>query len=306
MTITEAHPFSLRQMQYAVAVAETLSFRRASELCHVAQPSLSAQIAQMETALGVALFERNRKRVLITPAGNEILERARVLLRDAADIARAARRLGDPLSVTLRLGVIPTISAYLLPHAAPSLAKAFPRLSVQWLEEKTERLVQQLQDGTLDGAIVAREAQLGDVVHQEIAKDEFVLAAPWTARPGREAAALPLSELRGEHVLLLAEGHCLHQQISGLCTRAKASESEFHATSLPTLVQMVAAGAGITLLPKLALTVERQRARLRIRTFQRPVPHRTIVLIWRNGSPLQETMRKVAAEVRAAYPSDAR
>jgi len=293
-------------MQYAVAVAETLSFRKASELCHVAQPSLSAQIAQLEAALGVALFERNKKRVLITSPGKEILERARVLLRDADDIWHSVRRLGDPLSGTLRIGLIPTISAYLLPSVAPALAKAFPRLSVQWLEEKTERLVEQLQAGTLDGAIVAREAKLGDVAHEVIAKDEFVLAAPVKARLGRDTAALPLSELRGEHVLLLAEGHCLHHQISGLCTRAKASESEFHATSLPTLVQMVVAGAGITLLPKLALKVERTRARLRIRTFERPAPHRTIVLIWRNGSPLGETMKTVAAEVRGAYPSDAR
>lgn len=304
MTITlEPHPFSLRQWQYAVAVADTLSFRKAGERCHVSQPSLSAQIAQLEESIGVRLFERDKRRVLVTGAGRESLDRARTLLREADDLLQAVRRAGDPLTGTLRIGVIPTISAYLLPHIVPALGANFPRLTVQWLEDKTEVLVDHLSTGTLDAAIVALESEIGEVEWEALGKDEFVLAAPASARLAHQPAALHLRELRGEEVLLLGEGHCLHDQISGLCARAKASESEFHATSLATLVQMVAAGVGITLLPRLALPVERKRARLRIRSFARPAPHRTIVLAWRRRSPLQQAMTALALAMRKAYPA---
>src|SRR5215469_18409680 len=152
MTITALapHPFSLRQLQYAVAVAELLSFRKAAEACHVSQPSLSAQLAQLEEALGVRLFERDRRHVLVTTAGKELVERARRVLREADDLAAAARRAGDPLAGTLRIGVIPTISPYLLPSATPALRSAYPRLTTVWVEDKTDALVRSLEAGTLD------------------------------------------------------------------------------------------------------------------------------------------------------------
>src|SRR5262245_58308437 len=131
IVIHSPHPFSLRQLQYAVAVAETLSFRRAAERCGVSQPSLSAQLAELEAALGVVLFERDRRRVLPTTAGRELVERAAKILLEAGDLAQAARRVGDPLAGTLRVGVIPTVSPYLLPEIAPVLRKQFPRLALQ-------------------------------------------------------------------------------------------------------------------------------------------------------------------------------
>src|SRR5438105_2818756 len=134
------HPFTLRQLQYAVAVADALSFRKAAESCHVSQPALSAQLARLETALGVMLFERDRRRVLPTDAGRALVERARRLLVEADDLLESARRLRDPLAGTLRLGVIPTISPYLLPKAAPALRRRFPKLTALWIEEKTETL----------------------------------------------------------------------------------------------------------------------------------------------------------------------
>ena len=140
-------PFSLRQLQYALAVSETLSFRRAAEKCRVAQPSLSAQIAQLEDALGVQLFERDRRRVLVTQPGRQILDRAQRLLNDAEDLATAAKQVGDPLGGSLRIGVIPTISPYLLPSVTPALRAAYPRLSLQWIEEKTPSLVRALASG---------------------------------------------------------------------------------------------------------------------------------------------------------------
>src|SRR5689334_10845674 len=149
---------SLRQLEYAVAVADTLSFRRAAEQCHVSQPSLSAQIAQLEGAIGVKLFERDRRRVLLTAGGRELIERARQVLVQAEDLVEAARRVGDPLSGTLRIGIIPTISPYLLPSVAPKLRKSFARLNIVWVEEKTDVLKQRLDAGVLDAAILALEA----------------------------------------------------------------------------------------------------------------------------------------------------
>ena len=149
------HAASLRQLQYAVAVADTRSFRRAAQQCGVSQPSLSAQLAQLEGALGVRLFERDRRRVLPTPAGDALIERARRVLIDADDLVDAARRLGDPLAGPLSIGVIPTISPYLLPAAAPAIRRAHPRLSVRWVEDKTETLARELHAGRLDAALLA-------------------------------------------------------------------------------------------------------------------------------------------------------
>src|SRR5215831_8961268 len=149
------HPLSLRQLQYAVAVADARSFRRAAERCRVAQPSLSAQIAQLEAGLGVRLFERDRRRVVPTEAGQEILDRARQLLVDAEDLVEAAQRRRDPLTRTLRIGVIPTVAPYLLPAVARALRAAYPRLTVVWVEDKTAALVARLGEGSLDAIIAA-------------------------------------------------------------------------------------------------------------------------------------------------------
>jgi LysR family transcriptional regulator, hydrogen peroxide-inducible genes activator len=182
-------PFTLRQLQYVVAVAETLSFRAAAERCHVAQPSLSAQLAQLEKALGVRLFERDRRRVLLTAAGRVLVERARAVLRETGDLVEAAIRAGDPLNGRLQIGVIPTISPYLLPTAAPALRRAHPRLTVVWREEKTADLLRDLQAGALDAALLALEADIGDVERAVIARDPFVLATPPRASVRRQGSA---------------------------------------------------------------------------------------------------------------------
>lgn len=296
------HPFSLRQLQYAVAVAEELSFRKAAEKCRVAQPSLSAQLAQLEEALGVQLFERDRRRVLLTAAGRELVERARRILLEADDLLESARQMRDPWSGTLRIGVIPTISPYLLPCVAPVLRQEYPRLTIVWVEDKTAVLVRSLETGSLDAALLALEADIGDVEQEVIARDPFVLATPPDHPLGQYTSPVALSDLRGADVLLLDEGHCLREQALALCERARARELEFRATSLPTLVQMVASGAGVTLLPVLALSVELRRAALRLRPFAPPEPYRTVALMWRRGSPLGESLRQVAATIREAYP----
>jgi LysR family transcriptional regulator, hydrogen peroxide-inducible genes activator len=302
MAITAPHPFSLRQLQYAQAVADTLSFRQAAQRCRVSQPALSTQLAQLESVLGVRLFERDRRRVLVTSAGEKVLARARLALLAADDVLQAAGQLRDPLSGKLRIGVIPTVSAYVLPALSPALRKAFPRLTVQWVEDKTAVLAEQLHRGSIDAALLALEAELGDVAFETIARDEFLLAAPknhaLTSRSGNAAA----SELRDTDVLLLDDGHCFRDQALAFCSRHRAHELEFRATSLSTLAQMVAQGSGVTLLPQLAAPIEARRAGLAVRPFARPAPHRTIVLAYRRGSSIVEALKALAGTFKQAWP----
>jgi LysR family hydrogen peroxide-inducible transcriptional activator len=294
---------SLRQLQYVVAVADARSFRRAAEQCGVSQPSLSAQLAQLEGALGVRLFERDRRRVLLTSAGEELVERARRVLVEADDLVAAARRLGDPLAGTLALGVIPTVSPYLLPVAAPAVRRAHPRLTIRWLEDKTENLARDLHAGRLDAALLALEADLGGPLQREvIGRDPFVLAAP-RAHPLAKKGARPasLGDLRGAHLLLLDDGHCLRDQALAVCAGARTEELAFRATSLPTLAQMVSAGAGITLLPRMAVATESRRAHLVVRPLADERAFRTLALVWRPTSPAGPALRQLAATIRASY-----
>ncbi len=296
------HPFTLRQLQYAAAVAESLSFRKAAERCGVSQPSLSAQLAQLEDALGARLFERDRRRVLVTAAGRALLEQARRILLDADDLVEASRRARDPLAGPLRLGIIPTVSPYLLPAVAPALRRAFPALSLTWVEDRTEALVRSLHAGELDAALLALEAELGDVEQAVLARDPFLLATPRDHPLGAARAPATAADLREVSVLLLEDGHCLREQALAVCARGRARELEFRATSLSTLAQMVAGGAGVTLLPELAVETEARRADLRLRPFAEPAPHRTLALVWRRTSPAAEGLRSLAAAIREAYP----
>jgi len=295
------HPYTLRQLQYALAVAELLSFRRAAERCAVSQPSLSAQVAELEAALGLRLFERDRRRVLVTTAGREILERARSVLREADDLLELAQRAGDPLSGTLRIGVIPTVSPYLLPRVTKALRAAHPRLTVLWVEDKTEVLVQSLDAGALDSALLALEADIGDVERESVGFDRFVLATPKGHPLGAKKTPARASELHDVNVLLLDDGHCFRDQALAFCSTAEAQELEFRATSFPTLAQMVAGGAGVTLLPEMAVAVEAERAELRVRSFVEPSPGRTIALVWRRRSPIGPALRELAGTIRRAY-----
>ena len=295
------HPFTLRQLQYAVAIADSLSFRKAAERCHVSQPSLSAQLAQLEELLGVRLFERDRRRVLVTAAAREILERARIILRESDDLIEIAQRSSDPLAGTLRIGVIPTISPYLLPSLTARVRSTFAGLTLLWLEDKTEVLVRSLDAGSLDAALLALEADVGDVEREIIGRDPFVLATPPGHQLGAQASAAKASELLDERVLLLDDGHCFRAQALAFCASAKVSELEFRATSLSTLVQMVAGGVGVTLLPSLAVATETRHATLSIRRFAAPSPGRTLALVWRKRSPLAPALRQLAGVVRTAY-----
>ncbi len=304
MSLLEPLPCSLRQLQYVVAVADLGGFGRAAIRCRVSQPSLSAQVAQAEAALGVRLFERNRRGVRLSPGGVALVERARQVLVAARDLADAARQQADPFRGRVRVGVLPTVCPYLLPEISPVLRQAYPDLSIQWTEDKTAALASRLHEGTLDGAIVALDARAGDLESIEIGRDPFVLAAA----PGhpllRSKRPIDPDELEEAQVLLLEDGHCLRDQALAICANAGATEVGYQATSLATLVQMVGASGGVTLLPTMALAVENRRSQLGIRPFVRPVPGRTLALVWRRGSALKATLEAVGRTLRSALSAD--
>ena len=293
---------TLRQLQYSVAVADFLSFRKAAEACFVSQPALSAQLAHMEQALGIRLFERDRRRVIITGAGREIIERARLILREMSDLEALAQRSTDPLSGTLRIGVIPTISPYLLPRLTPALRAAYPRLMVSWVEDKTGVLVRGLETGALEAILLAIEADIGEVEREIIAVDPFVLVAPRGHVLAASSSEVSIAELRDATVLVLQEGHCLGEQSAAICSRTSVNIDAFRGTSLTTLVQMVAGGAGVTLVPELALPHEATDAGLCVRHFSGKPPGRTIALVWRKHYAFDAALRLVAATIRHAYP----
>ncbi|OFW05245.1 MAG: LysR family transcriptional regulator [Acidobacteria bacterium RIFCSPLOWO2_02_FULL_68_18] len=295
---------SLRQLEYVVAVADHGSFRHAAEACHVAQPSLSAQVALVEEVLGVRLFERDRRGVRLTPAGEAVVVQARQVLVEVADLRTVAQQFSDPFRGTLRVGVIPTVGPYLLPFLVPALTREYPKLTFLWTEDRTAVLVGRLTDGTLDASVMALEADIGSCEYAILGRDPFVLASgPAHPLMKSRKPATP-AELDEVPLLLLNEGHCFRDQVLGFCAdaHAKARRTSFEATSLSTLVQMASVGTGATLLPALALPVENRRGQLRVRRFAPPAPRRTLILAWRRRSPLRPALSRIAETMRQTYP----
>jgi LysR family hydrogen peroxide-inducible transcriptional activator len=239
--------------------------------------------------------------VALTAAGQAVVEHARALLLAADRLVDAARTLADPFAGTLRVGVIPTIGPYLLAEVAPVLRERYPRLAFVWSEERTRVLVERLGRAELDAAILALEADIGDLPHVVLGKDAFVFAAPPSHRLAASRRPLPPEELEGERVLLLDDGHCFRDQALSFCARTGAEEASYRATSLATLVQMAAGGAGVTLLPSLAVGIENRRDALRVRPFAPKVPSRTVALAWRKGSALATTLQAVGETLQGAY-----
>jgi LysR family transcriptional regulator, hydrogen peroxide-inducible genes activator len=296
----KAAAFTLRQLQYLIALAETLHFRHAAERCQVSQPSLSLQILELEEALGVKLFERTQRKVLLTEAGHQLVERGKKLLLEAKDFAEAAYRFSDPFSGSLRVGVIPTSGPYLLPKITQTLRTNYPKLRIFWLEEKTTSLVTSVNRGELDAAVMAREADLGELVQITLATEPLLLAVAPQHALAKKKRPLEVKELLGEPLLLLTEDHCLQTQVLSFCARNHPEEIGFRATSVATLVQMVASGLGITLLPELAAEVEAPRNGLVLRRFQDKDIGRTLCLAWRKQSALAPALRQIAETIKDA------
>lgn len=300
---------TLRQLEYVVAVARHLHFGRAAAACHATQPALSAGVAQIEAALGVVLFERGRGGVRATPAGQEIVRRAEEVLARVEEVRDAARASAGPFSSPLVLGVIPTVAPFVLPRAVPALRAHFPKLRLVLREEQTPHLVRAVEDGSVDAALLALEADLGLAETLPLYRDPFFVAVP----PGHRLAAarsVPDKALRTERVLLLEEGHCLRTQVLSLCDRAGLSEAtDVRATSLTTLSHMAAGGLGVTVLPAMALGnrfgLAGPAAPLRAVPFRGSAPFRTIGLAFRTTTARREELLAVADVLRSRAPDGA-
>jgi len=282
----------MRQLECLVAVADHGSFRKAATALQISQPALSAQVQLAEELLGVQVFERDRRSVLITPAGDEVIASARAALAAVDTVGDAARRRAEPLVGPLRLGVIPTVAPYWLPALLPEVRRRFPRLELILREDQTAHLLAQLGAGQLEAALLALPVP-GDLTSATVGHEDFVVAAAHGAeilRRGRVGE----KDLEDETVLLLEDGHCLRDQALAVCNRGGAVESvEVRATSLPTLVQMVAGGLGITLLPETAASAL-VHPPVEVVELKKPVPGRTIGLVWRTSSARLRELRMLA------------
>ena len=294
---------NLRDLKYLIAVADHRHFGRAAAASFVSQPTLSTQIRKLEDELGVALIERAPRKVMLTPIGVEIVERARRVVSEVEQMKEAARRSQRPEAGTVRLGIFPTLGPYLLPHVIPPIRERYPDLQLLLVEEKSDELLARLRDGRLDAAILAMPVHDDQLHHEYLFEEPFLLAVPEQHRLARQAD-LNVDDLASENLLLLEEGHCLRRQTLDVCQLAGANEkSEFRATSLETLRQMVAANVGITLLPALAVQPPvTQPPHIRLLSFTGAQPSRRIAMFWRRSSAMSAFLTGLAEVFRALPP----
>ncbi len=274
---------TLRQLQFLVALRAEGGFTRAAEAVGVTQPTLSAGIRELEAVLGVALVDRARGGASLTPGGEAAGRAAERLLAGVEALVREARGVGAPLIGGFRLGAIPTIAPFLLPRLLQPLKARWPQLRLELAEAVTPRLVEDLRTGALDAALIGLPYDAPGLDTHPLGEDEFLLAAP-QAHPLAVGASVSLEDLRGEELLLLKDGHCLRAHALAIC-RLRAAAPELAAASLHTLVQLVGAGNGVTLLPRLAADAGiAAGAGVTVRAFTPPVFGRTIALAWRRGA----------------------
>jgi LysR family hydrogen peroxide-inducible transcriptional activator len=275
---------TLRQLRYCHALARHGHFGRAAEACAISQPALSMQIKELEDTLGAVLFERSARQVALTKFGDEAAQRVRDILRlvdELGDLARASR---DRLVGRLRIGMIPTVAPYLLPTVIGNLSRMHPELDIHVREALTSKLIQELAEGRLDTAIVALPVSEPSLTEVALFAENFLLVRP----DEDEGTPVPSSKtLREMRLLLLEEGHCFRDQALSFCKMQSSLPREvLDASSLSTLVQMVSAGIGVTLIPEMAVPVETRSASVSVARFKNPQPSRTIGMIWRKTSPL--------------------
>ncbi|MBV9619538.1 MAG: LysR family transcriptional regulator [Gammaproteobacteria bacterium] len=280
-----AADLKLKDLRYLVAVAEQRHFGRAAAQCFVSQPTLSAQLKKLEQSLGVQLIERAPHRVALTPAGQEIVARARRILEATEEVVTLARAHRDPLAGQLRVALLPTIGPYLLPHVVPAVRRSLPRLQLRLYEYQTATMLEKLHAGELDLGVLALPVELAGLEARELYREPFTVALP-ERHPLAAHPSLKVADLKDEKLLLLEDGHCLREQALEVCGRAvRREEQDFRATSLETLRQMVATGAGITLLPELAGRGAYRSARgVVLRPFARPAPVRHVGAVWRRST----------------------
>jgi LysR family hydrogen peroxide-inducible transcriptional activator len=287
---------TLRQLRYFDALARHGHFGHAADACAISQPALSMQIREMEETLGTPLFDRRSGGVRLTGFGEEVATRVRDILRSVDELGDLARASRDALAGRLRIGVIPTVAPYLLPAIVGNLTRSNEGLDIRIRETLTPRLIQELSDGRLDTAIVALPVSEPAFTEVPLFSEEFVLVRP----PEDEGKPVPSPEtLKQMRLLLLEEGHCFRDQALSFCNLSSAMPREIlDGSSLTTLVQMVSAGIGVTLIPEMAVGVETRATPVSLARFPAPRPSRTIGMIWRRSSPLAPRLMRIADVVR--------
>lgn len=291
---------SLKQLKYFDAVARSGHFGKAAAHCAISQPALSMQVQELEKFLGVQLLERGRNGVILTEGGKEIAQRAARVLADVRDIVDAARRQGDVLSGPLALGVIPSLAPYILPRLLPKVRDGFPDLDLHIRETQTQSLVGELVDGELDLLLLALPVEHPDVETVRLFDDRFLLAVATSHRMSDHIRATP-DLLEGDRLLLLEEGHCMRDQALAFCNLQRVENiNTFGASSLSTLVQMVANGLGMTLLPEIAVPLETRHGDIHLMRFTDPEPQRVIGLAWRKSSPRKRHFIELGEMIAAA------
>jgi LysR family transcriptional regulator, hydrogen peroxide-inducible genes activator len=284
---------TLRQLRYFDALVRHGHFGRAAEACSVSQPALSMQIKEMEVTLGGVLLERGARQVALTTFGEELLQRVREILRSVDELGDFARASRDRLAGRLRVGMIPTIAPYLLPKVIENLARLHPELDIHVRETLTPKLIKEVAEGRLDTAIVALPVSEPSLTEIALFRENFLLVRPGelkdTPVPSRES-------LREMKLLLLEEGHCFRDQALSFCN-IQAPREVLDASSLSTLVQMVGAGIGVTLIPEMAVEVETRSASVSVARFKNPQPSRTIGMVWRKSSPLARQLHQISEAV---------
>ncbi|NNC99161.1 MAG: DNA-binding transcriptional regulator OxyR [Gammaproteobacteria bacterium] len=289
---------NIRDLQYLVAVYELQSFSKAADRCYVSQPTLSGQLKKLEEGLGVTLIERSTRRVLFTPVGEKVVEQARHVLSTVEQIKTLAREDDDPMAGDFHIGLIPTIGPFLLPEIIPDLSVNYPDLKLFLYELQTATLIDKLARGELDAAILARLDWDYPIQEIPLYQEQFKLAVSTTDPLARLPGPVPLSALDGRSVLMLEDGHCLRDQALGVCFSAGATEdNRFQATSMSTLLQMVAIGAGITLIPELAS--KKPVSGVSYLSFAEPAPSREVILASRRSNVRELTVSGVATQISA-------
>ena len=287
-----------RQLHYFAALAQTLHFGRAAELAGVTQPALSAQIAEMEARLGCRLFQRGGRSVRLTDEAEAIQPLIERILAEISEVEALARRGRLAMEGKFRLGIIPTVAPYLLPHVLPELKARFPALILELREAVTAALVEETAKGRIDGFVAAMPLDFPGLVTETLFEDRFFLAVP-AADPGFSSPPVPPESPALERLMLLEEGHCLRDQALAVCGSVRpVAMANYGATSLTTLLQMVAHGLGITLIPEMARGPAADMRDVRIVPFAEPMPARTLCLAWRRNSPRQEECLELARIIR--------
>ncbi|RKQ68078.1 LysR family hydrogen peroxide-inducible transcriptional activator [Oceanibaculum indicum] len=288
----------MKQLRYFEALAQHGHFGRAAEACAISQPALSLQVKELEEIIGAPLVERGARQVRLTSLGETLAVRARVILRAVEELGDLARASHRPFTGRLRLGVIPTIAPYLLPSVINSLSQTYPGLDLQPRESTTQRLIGELMNGRLDAAILALPVSEPALAAVSLFEEEFLLVRPQADADQPVPSAETLHDMR---LLLLEEGHCFRDQAISFCKiSVSPSRDMIEGNSLSTLVQMVGAGIGVTLIPEMAVPVETRSAPVSVVRLPAPRPTRTIGMVWRRTNPLADELTQIADIVRAA------